>query len=132
MLFQCYRKDEVHDSEVYVAAVAATLSEWPKAVIDYVTDPRTGIPSESKWVPNVAEVRAACSKEASRRDVLSKPSVVFDHSTPPPPVKPGQIDSKEFNRRVAAGELNPRPIGRFETVGDKWNRHWHLPVGGKQ
>lgn len=66
-------------------AVAATLELYSKNVIDFVTDPRTGIPSEIKWLPNVAEVRAACNKQAEREKVLAQPKVKFQprHSWEP-------------------------------------------------
>lgn len=77
LLFSCYRKDEAHDPETYCSAVAATLSEFPRQVVDFVTDPRTGIPSSSKWLPNVAEVREACVTQAKRLELGSQPRVRF-------------------------------------------------------
>jgi hypothetical protein len=62
MLFGCYRKTEANDADVLAAAVAATLAEFPADVIEYVTDPRTGLPATSKWIPSVFEVREACEK----------------------------------------------------------------------
>ena len=59
-MFGCYRKQDANDPEIYVAAIGATLNEFPPAVIDFVTDPRTGLPSRLKWLPTVAEVREAC------------------------------------------------------------------------
>lgn len=59
-MFGCYRKQDANDPDIYVAAVAAILNEYPPAVIDYVTDPRTGLANRLKWLPTVAEVREAC------------------------------------------------------------------------
>lgn len=59
-MFGCYRKGDANDPAVYTAAIAATLAEFPAEVIEWVTDPRTGIPARSKWLPSVAEVREAC------------------------------------------------------------------------
>lgn len=64
MLFACYRKDEAADPEVYCAAVAAVLGDYPRDVIDYVTDPRTGLPSKQKFLPNIAEISSALSARA--------------------------------------------------------------------
>ncbi len=33
-------------------------------MVEYVTDPRTGLPAKLKWLPTVAEVREACEKRA--------------------------------------------------------------------
>jgi hypothetical protein len=82
-MFSCYRKDEAHDPDVYCAAVAATLAEFPRPVVDYVTDPRTGMPSSSRFLPNIAEVREACVMEAERRRKLSQPRVILKREAPP-------------------------------------------------
>jgi hypothetical protein len=47
---------------VYCAGVAAVLSEFSESVVDYVTDPRTGLPGNSQWLPSVFEVKNACIK----------------------------------------------------------------------
>jgi hypothetical protein len=62
LLFGCYRKGDANDPEIYTAAIAATLADYPAEVVEYVTDPRTGLPSKLKWLPTVAEVREACEK----------------------------------------------------------------------
>jgi hypothetical protein len=120
LLFSCYRRDEAHDPKVYVAAAAAVLGCYPVKVIERVTDPRTGIASDIKFLPNIAEIREACDRAAILIDKMAEPK---RRAIPyvPPPVLPGQIDSNEFARRVAAGEIKPRPIGRFEQQGDEWN-----------
>ena len=61
-MFGCYRKTDANDPEVLAAAIAATLAEFTRDVVEYVTDPRTGLPATSKWVPNVFEVREACER----------------------------------------------------------------------
>ena len=121
ILFACYRKDEAHDADLYCAAVASVLAGYSKAVVDRVTDPRTGIAAEMKFLPAVAEVIAFCDRTVKLLETLAKPRA---RAVPyaPPPVLPGQIDSMEFARRLMFGEIRPRPIGRFEQPGDEWNR----------
>src|ERR1019366_8042371 len=46
ILFACYRKDEAHDADLYCSAIASILQGYPRAVVDRVTDPRTGIARE--------------------------------------------------------------------------------------
>ena len=70
MLLGCYRRDEANDPEIYIAAVAAILSEYPRSVIEYVTDPRTGLPRTSKWPPNPAEVSEACDARKRTLDAI--------------------------------------------------------------
>lgn len=50
-----------------MAAVAAVLSGYPQYIVDYISDPRTGISGTNKWLPSVAEVRDAC--EAKMNEV---------------------------------------------------------------
>lgn len=64
MLFGCYRKGDANDPEIYTAAIAATLADFPLEVVQYVTDPRTGIASKVKFLPTVAEVREFCDGHA--------------------------------------------------------------------
>jgi hypothetical protein len=73
LMFACYRKAEASDPEIYAAAVAAVLNDYPTEVIDYITDPRTGLPSKSQWLPSVFEVRRACEEH---QDYLRKVELV--------------------------------------------------------
>lgn len=70
LMFGCYRRAEASDPEIYAAATAAVLSEYPQEVIDYITDPRTGIPSTSQWLPSVFEVRKACKAHVEHLNTI--------------------------------------------------------------
>lgn len=58
----CYANARPHDPAIYTAAIAAVLAGYPTEVVMQVTDPReaTCIQRRSKWLPEVAEVAAAC------------------------------------------------------------------------
>ncbi|MGM4987405.1 hypothetical protein [Tardiphaga sp. 841_E9_N1_2] len=43
-----------------MAAITATLARYPEDVIKSVTHPATGLPTQSDWLPTVAEVYRAC------------------------------------------------------------------------
>lgn len=45
---------------MYTAAMIATLAQYPEHIIQAVCDPRTGLPSRSKWLPTVSEVCDEC------------------------------------------------------------------------
>jgi hypothetical protein len=62
-MFGCFRKGDANDPEIYVAAIAAVLSEYPESVVDFVTDPRTGLPRTCKFLPQVSEVSDACDAQ---------------------------------------------------------------------
>lgn len=62
MLFGCFRKGDANDPEIYTAAVASVLADYEPDVIVRVTDPRTGLPRKTKFLPNPAEVGEACDE----------------------------------------------------------------------
>lgn len=63
ILLGCYRKGDAEDPQTFVAAVASILASYPQEVAYRVTDPRSGLPGKSKWLPTPAEVREACEAE---------------------------------------------------------------------
>jgi hypothetical protein len=118
LMFSCYRKDETHDPETYSAAVASIFEGWSRAVVEYVTDPRTGIASELKWLPSVAEVRSACLAAETRLAALAKPDFKIQRHPYSPPLKlPAGTSYVEMVKKYG------RPIGLFERPDDEWNRH---------
>lgn len=62
-MFGCYRRDEANDPAVYMAAAVGILMKYPVEVITSVTDPISGLPSSSKFLPAVAEIKTACENE---------------------------------------------------------------------
>lgn len=56
----CYRTGEANDPETYITAIAATLARYDEDVIKHITHPVEGLPSQSDFLPTVAEVRKAC------------------------------------------------------------------------
>lgn len=112
MMYACYRKDEAHNPEVFSAAVAAILTDYPREVIEYVTDPRTGLPGSSKWPPQPSEVKEACESRAYdlHRQTIREgwKNLRAVPVEPRPKLLPGQLTYKEV---AASGQ---RPIGRFE------------------
>lgn len=59
-MFGCYRRGDANDPDTYTAAVAAVLTRYAPEVVAQVTDPRTGLPSRSDFLPTVKEVHDAC------------------------------------------------------------------------
>lgn len=62
-MFGCYRRGDANDPDTYVAAIAAMLATYPEDVIQTVTNPTTGLPRKSPFLPSVSEVAAACDAE---------------------------------------------------------------------
>lgn len=118
-MFACYRKDDANNPETYCAAAAAILGDgYSREIVDYVTDPRTGIPSRLKFLPTVAEIRDACDARAAFVDRLNR----YDGLKPtapaaPPPTLPGQVTYGQFIKNCEANGRKPRPVGAFERGG---------------
>ena len=63
VLLGSYRSGSAEDPGMYCAALVAVMTCYPDSVVVRVTDPRTGLPSSSTWLPSVAELRQACERE---------------------------------------------------------------------
>ena len=121
-IFGCYRRDEAHDPDMFVAGLTAVLGDYPAAIVDYVADPRTGVLSEFPMgLPNVGQIRQLCDTVARRMEVLARPRALAAPYVPPP-IPRGRISYSEHIELSKAGKTKPRPIGRFERPGDEWNR----------
>ena len=120
----CYRRDEAHAPDIFAAALGAVLSEFPRQVVDYVADPRTGVITDYPMgLPNVGQIRSLCVEAEKRMDRLAAPQekLVVKRFVPPP-LRPGQIDSDMHAAMVKAGTAKPRALGPFEEINDQWNR----------
>jgi hypothetical protein len=67
MLLSAYRRDDYADPDSFVAQLGMVLGEYSDEIVDYVTDPRTGIQRHQKFPPNIQEVAEAC--EARKRSL---------------------------------------------------------------
>lgn len=65
-ILSAYRKNDLANAEGFIAQLAAVLELFPQEVVDYVTDPRTGVQSHIKWLPSIAEVRSACDERMAQ------------------------------------------------------------------
>jgi hypothetical protein len=73
LMFACYRREDAASPEDYAAAITMILSEYPRVIVEYVTDPRTGIQSRLDFPPTVKQMRDCCEAEAKRIELMSKP-----------------------------------------------------------
>lgn len=60
VMYAFWRKSDAFDPEMFAAGAAAVLAEYPSWVVDLVTDPRTGLPSQLDFPPTIKEVKDAC------------------------------------------------------------------------
>lgn len=86
LLFACYRAAEASEPKVYLAASEAVLRCYPERVVRAVCDPVNGLPSRSKFLPSIAEIKKACEKANGtwkpKDGTLSPQGYVYDSSQP--------------------------------------------------
>jgi hypothetical protein len=90
LLFGFYPKGQANDPDTYVLGIAALLADYPEDVIAHVTDVRTGIPSQVKWLPVPKEVKDACELQMDIRRARVKAAqwqaqLKARRALPPPP-----------------------------------------------
>ena len=71
-LLGCFRAGDANDPETYTAAVIAVLNRYPIEVIREVTEPATGLPSISKWLPTISEIRNECDVLVGRIETRAR------------------------------------------------------------
>jgi hypothetical protein len=80
LLLGCYRKSDVAEPEIFAAGASAILSKFPADVAAIVTDPRTGLAGQLKFVPTLAEIQDACEREQVRIAVEQRRETVLQES----------------------------------------------------
>lgn len=109
LLMASYRKADYHDPEGFIATLGAILAQYEPEIVEYVTDPTTGIQRRCKWPPSPAEIVEACAAEIAHRAKVEK------YSSMPPPLrlpKPSYSVTESYESMV---KKHGRPIGVFES-----------------
>ncbi len=121
IMLGCYRKGEANDPATYSTAVSAVLAQYSQNVIYEVTNPLTGLPSKTDFMPTLKELKFTCEQEAQRENRLnnSRPLRRFPTFVPKP--DPNRTSFEDLLKKAG------RPCGPFEEADDKWN-NW----GGKR
>lgn len=124
MLLSAYRRDDYADPEKFVAQLGVVLSGYDADVVEYVTDPRTGIQRTNKWPPSIQEVVEACDNRIAAKVREAEIDAWQEKKRKSDEIKKlyGRGENKpttgisydEFLKRCAESGENPRPKGRFE------------------
>jgi hypothetical protein len=109
LLMSAYRKADYHNPAGFIATIGAILEQYDQAIVEYVTDPRTGIQRRLKWPPSPAEVVEACDAEIIHREKISR----YSSMPPPLPRLTGSRLSVEQSYDVMV-KKHGRPHGVFE------------------
>lgn len=72
LLMASYRKADYHDPDGFLATLGAILEQYEPAIVEYVTDPLTGLQRRLKWPPSPAEVVEACVAEIAHREKVQR------------------------------------------------------------
>jgi hypothetical protein len=54
-----FRKADADNPEVFTVGYARLFASYPEDIVSYVTDPLTGLPGKSEWLPSLRAVKAA-------------------------------------------------------------------------
>lgn len=109
LLMSAYRKADYHDPEGFIATLGAILEGYDPEIVEYVTDPKTGIQRRSKWPPSPAEVIEACTAEVNWRNRVTVNLGLQPLAKLPAPER---TDDQNYTAMV---KKHGRPFGVFES-----------------
>jgi hypothetical protein len=116
LLMSSYRKTDYLNLEGFIATMGSILEDYPQAIVEYITDPKTGLQRRCKWPPTPAEVVEACAAEIAWRTKIAQNSGLS-----PVPRLPAPRFSAEDSYEMMFKKYG-RPTGIFERPGDEWSR----------
>lgn len=122
LLMASYRKTDYQNPEGFIATLVAILEEYPPEIVEYVTDPKTGLQRRLKWPPTPAEVVEACGAEIAWRIKTARNSNLL----PVPRLQPPRFRVEDSYE--AMFKKYGRPTGPFERPSDDWSRFVPSPA----
>lgn len=126
LLFGWCRMPDVADARVYLAGCAAILDDYPQAVRDQLSDPRSGT-RLLKAFPSLHDIRAACdvAYEPIERELLRQRAADSHRLALAAPAKPDQAtrdaqiaDYEQRIKPVLTAALRPIPAAPVERGDD--------------
>jgi hypothetical protein len=116
MLFGCYPAGSANDPEMFITAAAAMLAGYPEHVVERVCDPIRGLATKQKFLPAIAEIRAACETEMVWYDAVERRDRERRHTDEVlAPAPPATAESRARVRALAddvIAELNAKGVPR--------------------
>ena len=113
LLFGYYPRNEANDPEIFITGATAMLSSYPEFVVERVCDPVRGLPPKSKFLPSIAEIRAACELEMVWHDAVERRERDRKHTAKvlapllPPPAPMDRLRVRQAADKLLA-ELNAK------------------------
>ena len=96
-----YRRDDYDNPEMFVVQVAMNFRRYPEAIVEYVTDPTTGIQTRCKFPPALSEIVEALEAERIHQEKIAR------YSAMPKPL---------FDKMPAKGDYTTRGDGSPGTI----------------
>lgn len=109
LLCSAYPRDDYTDPEGFIAQLALIVAQYDPGVVEYVTDPRTGLQRRLKFRLTIADVVEALEAEANWRDKVAKNAAIPRGTTKLP--APKFFAAESYDAMV---EKHGRPFGVFE------------------
>ena len=131
LLLGSYRRNDANDPETYVRAITLRLSEFPRAVAEYVTDPRVGIQSQERFrsfPQNAGEVKEACDAEIARAHRAQQPAPKFRKREY---VEPDRYPGCRANVLVVGAAPQYAAIVAWTKLPDTDERDWKWDENGR-
>jgi hypothetical protein len=101
-LIGLYPAREVHDMKTFLSGVTMLLAAYPVDFVRRVCSPVHGLPSKLKWLPTIAEIKAALDEERARRGRIAfNAKFIIDE-------KRKAVEAAEFERNRPAAEERAR------------------------
>lgn len=112
LLFGYYPRNEANDPEIFITGATAMLASYPEIVVERVCDPIRGLAARNKFLPSIAEIRAACELEMVWCDAVERRERERRHTAEVlAPAPPATDESRRRVRQIAdslLAELNAK------------------------
>lgn len=118
ILMSAYRRDDYENPEMFVQQVRMNLQRYPMAIVEFVTDPTTGVQTRCKWPPALAEIVEACEAEYIYQEKLARYNAI---------PKPKFSQSPELSDRSTRGDGGPGTI--YSNLNDEARKKHGRPFG---
>ena len=116
LLMSSYRMNDYQNPKGFLLTLCSILEEYPPEIVEYVTNPKTGLQRRCKWPPTPAEIVEACAAEISWRTKIAQNSNLLPVPKLPPPKFSAEDNYEAMFKKYG------RPTGPFERPGDDWSK----------
>jgi len=103
LFFGSFRKADADDPEVFTAGCLRLFTAYPPEIVQHVTDPLTGLCTQSEWLPSLKRVKDALSE---RHETVAARKAVQDRELEQIAARKAELANK--NNRPTLEELKAK------------------------